>query len=69
MGIPTKRAFPRLRQDFNLMAMSRQQLTALAERIDRELDTRAFEENLKRELEAHMRRQQWSDRTASNRRL
>lgn len=68
MSTASKREFPRLQRDFDLMAMSRQQLSALAESVDRELDSRAFEENLKRELETHLRRQQWSNRTASNRR-
>ncbi len=65
MSTPTKRDFARLDRDFNLVAMSRQQLSALGESVDRELDTRAFEENLKRELESHMRRQEWSNRRAS----
>lgn len=38
--------------------MSRQELLELDQRIDRELDSRAFEERLKREVEYHMRKQQ-----------
>lgn len=41
-----------------LASMSREELLDLDERIDRELESRAFEERLRREVEYHMRKQQ-----------
>lgn len=38
--------------------MSREELIELDRRIDRELESRAFEERLRREVEYHMRKQQ-----------
>ncbi len=52
----------RLTRDFQLTTMTREELIALAERIDHELDSRAFEENLRREVDSHLRRQNWSGR-------
>lgn len=49
----------RLARDFNLAAMSRRDLTALSEQIDRELEARSFEENLRREVDSHLQKQQW----------
>lgn len=45
--------------DIDLRTMSRTELLSLAEEVEREIDTRAFEENLKRELNSHQRRSQW----------
>ena len=46
---------------FNLSEMSREDLNALRERVDSELEARAFEERLRRELQSHMNRQAWID--------
>ena len=45
----------------NLAEMSREALDALRERIDSELEARAFEAQLKRELQSHLNRQAWID--------
>lgn len=41
-----------------LAKMSREELLDLDQRIDRELESRAFEERLRREVEYHIRKQQ-----------
>ncbi|MBA1146943.1 hypothetical protein H0Z60_07690 [Ectothiorhodospiraceae bacterium WFHF3C12] len=49
---------PQRNTDFpDLASMTREELIALDERIDRELESRAFEERLRREVEYHMRKQ------------
>lgn len=46
-------------KDFPELAnMSREELLDLDQRIDRELESRAFEERLRREVEYHIRKQQ-----------
>lgn len=42
----------------DLAGMSREELLDLDQRIDRELESRAFEERLRREVEYHVRKQQ-----------
>lgn len=43
----------------DLTTLSGDELQALSEQVDRELETRSFEQNLKRELNSHLRRTQW----------
>lgn len=52
----------RIARDFDLAAMTREELEALLARIDWELEGRAFEDNLRREVECHLRKQAWSPR-------
>jgi hypothetical protein len=55
-----ERAQPgRAARDLDLASMSRERLEALAALVEREIDARTFEENLKRELDSHSRKQQW----------
>lgn len=37
-------------------------MEALLGEVDRELEARAFEDNLKKEVETHLRKQQWVER-------
>ncbi|MFB4204066.1 hypothetical protein KBTX_00147 [wastewater metagenome] len=46
------------RPQIDLDGLSIEELQALQQRVDAELDARSFEENLRRELDSHMRRQQ-----------
>ncbi|MDR9413036.1 MAG: hypothetical protein RI552_00215 [Spiribacter sp.] len=39
--------------------MSREALDALRQKIDTELDARAFEARMRQELKSHMNRQEW----------
>lgn len=48
----------RARPRIDLDGLSIEELQSLRQRIDAELDARSFEDNLRRELESHMRRQQ-----------
>lgn len=43
-------------RDFDLASMDRGQLEALRADIERLLEARQFEENLRRELQSHLRR-------------
>ncbi|HET8700546.1 MAG TPA: hypothetical protein VFL97_02635 [Nitrococcus sp.] len=52
----------RITRDFDLASMSREELEALLTRIDVELEARAFESNLRREVEYHLRKQSWPTR-------
>jgi len=47
-----------IRQDFDLEQMDTEQLRKLQRQVEAELDARSFENNLRRELETHMRRYQ-----------
>lgn len=49
----------RITRDFDLPSMSREELEALLAQVDGELDARAFEDNLRRQLEYHLRKQSW----------
>ena len=53
--------FDRIYQDFDLATMSIKDLEALQASVDSELDARQFEENLRREVDSHLRRQAWVD--------
>ena len=46
----------------DLKALSRDALNALRDRIETELEARAFEEGLRNDLQAHLSRQAWIDR-------
>ena len=46
----------RIAQDFDLASMDRSELEGLLAEIQRLLDARQFEENLRRELQSHLRR-------------
>jgi hypothetical protein len=46
-------------REFNLAEMSREALDALRQKIDTELDARAFEARMRQELKSHMNRQEW----------
>lgn len=52
----------RIAKDFDLASMSREELEALLARVDREIEARAFENNLRREVEYHLRKQAWPNR-------
>lgn len=41
--------------------MSREALDALRAQVDSELEARAFEEQLRRELQSHLKKQAWID--------
>ena len=49
----------RIARDFDLASMSRAELEALLARVDGELEARTFENNLRREVEYHLRKQGW----------
>jgi ribosomal protein S13 len=49
-------------RDINLAEMSREALDALRAQVDSELEARAFERQLRRELESHLDKQAWIDR-------
>ncbi|MDN5870102.1 MAG: hypothetical protein L0H73_05205 [Nitrococcus sp.] len=49
----------RITRDFDLPSMSREELEALLVQIDGELDARAFENSLRRQLDYHLRKQSW----------
>ncbi|HKJ95851.1 MAG TPA: hypothetical protein VKA32_09515 [Gammaproteobacteria bacterium] len=70
MSDDTRMTPSRLARHFDLTSMSTRELRSLAEQIDRELDGRAFEENLKREVDSHLQKQQWiqSHSAGNNRR-
>lgn len=53
--------FDHAHRDFDLTAMSIEELEALQASVDSELDARQFEENLRREVESHLQRQAWID--------
>lgn len=57
----------RINRDFDFASMSHDELEALGNLIDRELEGRAFEERLRREVESHLRRQQWVDSHSNQR--
>ena len=46
----------RIARDFDLASMDRSQLESLLAEVERQLEVRQFEENLRRQLETHMRR-------------
>ncbi len=52
----------RIAADFDLTSMSLEELKALLARVDGELEARAFENNLRREVEYHLRKQNWPHR-------
>lgn len=52
----------RIARDFDLASMSRTELEALLARVDGELEARTFENNLRREVEYHLRKQGWPNR-------
>lgn len=55
-----KTTYPnRIARDFDLASMSREELETLLARVDGELEARAFESNLRREVEYHLRKQGW----------
>ncbi|MGD8711111.1 MAG: hypothetical protein PVF40_12020 [Ectothiorhodospiraceae bacterium] len=56
------RGTTRIDCDFDLASLSREELEALLGEVDRELEARAFEDNLKKEVETHLRKQQWVER-------
>ncbi|MDN5848503.1 MAG: hypothetical protein L0H63_02545 [Nitrococcus sp.] len=49
----------RITTDFDLPSMSREELESLLAQVDGELDARAFENNLRRQLDYHLRKQSW----------
>ena len=49
----------RITRDFDLASMSREELEALLAQVDGELEARAFENNLRREVEYHIRKRSW----------
>lgn len=62
-----ERAQPgRAARDLDLTSLSRERLEALAAQVEREIDARTFEENLKRELDSHSRKQQWAANHSTN---
>ena len=46
----------RIARDFNLASMDRQELENLLAEVERQLEARQFEENLRRQLQTHLRR-------------
>lgn len=52
----------RITRDFDLASMSREELEALLAQVDGELEARAFEDNLRREVEYHLRKRNWPAR-------
>lgn len=52
----------RIMSDFDLASMSRAELETLLAQVDGELDARAFENNLRREVETHLRKRSWPAR-------
>lgn len=54
----------------NLATMSLEALNALRAKVDTELEARAFEQQLRQELQSHMKKQAWieSHHTAQRRR-
>lgn len=46
----------RIHDDFDLEHMSSEELRALGTRVSEELEARSFEENLRREVQTHLRR-------------
>ena len=50
-----------MEQPINLAEMSREALDALRAQVDSELEARAFEEQLRRELQSHLKKQAWID--------
>lgn len=57
-----------MKRSIDLKALSREALDALRGQIDQELESRAFEQRLRRELESHHSRQAWIDRHDSSQR-
>ncbi|MEX0373883.1 hypothetical protein [Spiribacter pallidus] len=51
-----------MERDINLAEMSREALDALRAQVDSELEARAFERQLRRELDSHLDKQAWIDR-------
>ena len=51
-----------VKNPLKLSEMSREALDELRQRVDSELEARAFEEQLRRELQSHMNRREWMDR-------
>ncbi len=51
-----------MERQINLAEMSREALDALRAQVDSELEARAFEEQLRRELQSHLKKQAWIDR-------
>ncbi|AGY92331.1 hypothetical protein SPICUR_06835 [Spiribacter curvatus] len=45
----------------DLKALSRDALASLRDRVETELEARAFEDQLRRELQSHLSRQAWID--------
>ncbi|AUB78707.1 MULTISPECIES: hypothetical protein [Spiribacter] len=50
-----------MNRSIDLKALSREALDALRGQIDQELEARAFEQRLRRDLESHRNRQAWID--------
>ena len=48
-----------MNQPIDLTALSREALDALRTRVEQELEARAFEAGLRRDLESHLGRQAW----------
>ncbi|WP_435104145.1 hypothetical protein [Arhodomonas sp. AD133] len=53
----------RIERDFDLASMNLEELETLQRQVDSELEARSFEDNLRREVESHMRKQEWARRT------
>jgi len=53
---------------FNLSEMTREELDGLAQSIDSELEARAFEDHLKREVQSHLQKQAWVESRHAGRR-
>ncbi|MEX0430133.1 hypothetical protein [Spiribacter insolitus] len=50
-----------MEREIKLAEMSREALNALRAQVDSELEARAFEEQLRRELQSHLKKQAWID--------
>ena len=50
-----------MEREIKLAEMSREALDALRAQVDSELEARAFEEQLRRELQSHLKKQAWID--------